>query len=420
MRTRFMPLPDPIGRETAASPRWLSIVGIGEDGIDGLNAAARGLVSAAEIVFGGRRHLSLAAPLVRGAARPWPSPFDGAADEVLNHRGRQICVLASGDPFHYGVGALLAQRIDAREMIVVPAPSAFSLAAARLGWSLPQTVLLSVHGRTLDLMRPHLQPGARILALTSDAEGPAALARLLAQSGFGASRLTVLEALGGPRERIRATTAAACDFDAIDALNTIAIEVEAAPNARVIARAPGLADDLFEHDGQITKREVRAVTLSSLAPRRGELLWDIGSGAGSVAIEWMLVDPLMGAIAIERRADRAARLRRNAAAFGVPRLEVVEAAAPAALAGLTPPDAIFIGGGASEPDLLDAAIAALRPGGRLVVNAVTLATEALLIGRHAALGGELIRIAIARAGAVGEKSGWRPAMPVTQWVWTKP
>jgi precorrin-6B C5,15-methyltransferase / cobalt-precorrin-6B C5,C15-methyltransferase len=415
-----MPLPDAIARDTAASPRWLSIVGIGEDGVDGLSAAARGLISAAEIVFGGRRHLSLAAPLIRGAARPWPSPFDGATDEVLHHRGRQICVLASGDPFQYGVGSVLARTIDAREIIVVPAPSAFSLAAARLGWSLPQTVLLSVHGRTLNLVRPHLQPGARILALTSDGEGPAALARLLAQSGFGASRLTVLEALGGPRERIRTTTAAAYDSGPVDALNTMAIEVEASPDARVIPRAPGLSDDLFEHDGQITKREIRAITLSSLAPRRGELLWDVGAGAGSVAIEWMLADPSMRAIAIERRADRAARIRRNAAAFGVPGLEIVEDAAPAAFAGLAPPDAIFIGGGASEPAQLDTAIAALPTAGRLVVNAVTLATEALLIGRHAALGGELTRIAIARAGTVGEKSGWRAAMPLTQWAWTKP
>jgi precorrin-6B C5,15-methyltransferase / cobalt-precorrin-6B C5,C15-methyltransferase len=416
-----MALPDAIERETAASPRWLSIVGIGEDGIDGLSATARGLISAAEIVFGGRRHLSLAAALIRGAARPWPSPFDGVADEVLSHRGRQICVLASGDPFHYGVGAVLARTIDAHEMIVVPAPSAFSLAAARLGWSLPQTALLSVHGRTLDLVRPHLQPGARILALTSDGDGPAALAQLLARAGFGASRLTVLEALGGPHERVRTTPAANFNLGAVDALNTVAIEVVTLANACVIARSSGLADDLFEHDGQITKREVRAITLSSLAPRRGEFLWDIGAGSGAVAIEWMLADPLfMRAVAIERRADRAARIRRNAAAFGVPGLEIVEDAAPAALASLAPPDAIFIGGGASEANVLDAAISALRAGGRLVVNAVTLATEARLIERHAARGGELVRIGIARAGAVGEKAGWRAAMPVTQWMWTKP
>jgi precorrin-6B C5,15-methyltransferase / cobalt-precorrin-6B C5,C15-methyltransferase len=415
-----MPLPDAIERETAASPRWLSIVGIGEDGVEGLSATARGLIGAAEIVFGGRRHLTLAAPLIRGAARPWPSPFDGATEEVLQHRGRQVCVLASGDPFHFGVGAVLARKIDPREMNVIPAPSAFSLAAARLGWSLPHTVLLSMHGRTLDLVRPHLHPGARILALTSDGEGPAVLAKLLAEIGFGASRLTVLEALGGPRERIRATRANEYALGAMDALNTVAIEVEASPGARVLARAAGLADNLFEHDGQITKREVRAITLSSLAPCRGELLWDIGAGSGSVAIEWMLADPSMRAVAIEQRADRAARIGRNAAAFGVPGPEVVEGAAPAVLSGLATPDAIFVGGGAADTGVLDGAARALRPGGRLVVNAVTLETEALLLARHAALGGELIRIAIARADAVGRMTGWRPAMPVTQWLWTKP
>jgi precorrin-6B C5,15-methyltransferase / cobalt-precorrin-6B C5,C15-methyltransferase len=415
-----MPLPDAIAQQTAASPRWLSIVGIGEDGVEGLSATARALIGNAEIVFGGRRHLALAAPLIRGAARPWPSPFDGAADEVLAQRGRPICVLATGDPFHYGIGVVLARTIAATEMNVVPAPSAFSLAAARLGWALPQTVLLSVHGRMLDLVRPHLQPGARILALTSDDDGPGALAKLLAETGFGASQFTVLEALGGPRERIRGTRAAAFDLSAIDPLNTVAIEVDAAPDARVLARAAGLADSLFEHDGQITKREIRAVTLSSLAPRRGERLWDIGAGAGSVAIEWMLADPAMRAIAVEQRADRAARIARNAAAFGVPGLDIVEGAAPAALSGLAEPDAIFVGGGASDSGALDAATRALRPGGRLVVNAVTLETEALLIARHAAFGGELLRIAISRADAVGTMTAWRPAMPVTQWVWTKP
>jgi precorrin-6B C5,15-methyltransferase / cobalt-precorrin-6B C5,C15-methyltransferase len=418
---RVMPLPEPIAPEGAASPRWLSIVGIGEDGVEGLGANARGLIGAAEIVFGGKRHLALAASLIRGAARPWPSPFDGTAEEVLRHRGRQVCVLASGDPFLYGVGATLARRIEAREMLVVPAPSAFSLAAARLGWSLPHTALLSAHGRDLDLIRVHLQPGARLLVLTSDGDGPAALARLLTSLGFGASRLTLLEALGGPRERVRTTTAASFDLGAVDALNTLAVEVEAAPDARIIARACGLADHLFEHDGQITKREVRAVTLSSLAPRRGELLWDIGSGSGSVAIEWLLADPgFMRAIAVEARADRAARIHRNAAAFGVPSLEMVQGAAPAALASLPPPDAIFVGGGASDAGVLDAAFAALPAGGRLVANAVTLETEALLLARHAALGGDLIRIAISRTAGVGEKTAWRPAMPVTQWCWVKP
>lgn len=415
-----VPLSDRPSRDTAASPRWLSIVGIGEDGADGLSPAARLLIGAAEIVFGGRRHLALAAPLIRGAARPWPSPFDGAAAEVLAHRGRPVCVLASGDPFHYGVGAVLAKKIDVREMTVLPAPSAFSLAAARLGWPLQATVLLSLHGRALDLARPHLQPGVRIIALTSDGDGPAALAKLLTETGFGASRLTVLEALGGSREKVRVVKAADYGFGAVDALNTVAIEVEATPGARVLARTAGLADDLFEHDGQITKREIRAITLSSLAPRRGEFLWDIGAGSGSVAVEWMLADPAMRAIAIERRAERAARIARNAAAFGVPGLEIVEDAAPEALAALSAPDAVFVGGGASDAGVLDAATRALRSAGRLVVNAVTLETETLLLARHAALGGELIRIAISRAEPLGRMSAMRPALPVTQWVWTKP
>jgi precorrin-6B C5,15-methyltransferase / cobalt-precorrin-6B C5,C15-methyltransferase len=406
--------------EPASTARWLSIVGIGEDGVEGLSPVARGLVAGADIVFGGERHLALAAPLINGSAKPWPSPFSGAVDEVLKLRGRQVCVLASGDPFFYGVGSLLANHVAPEETVVVPAPSAFSLAAARMGWSLPDTVLISVHGRALDRIRPHLHPGARILALTSDNDGPAALACLLKETGFGASRLTVLEALGGARESVRAATAESFDLAEVAQLNTVAIEVAAGSSARLIAYTPGLADALFEHDGQITKREIRAVTLSSLAPLRGELLWDIGAGSGSVAIEWMLADPSMLAIAIEARADRAARIRRNAACFGVPYLGVIEGKAPDAFAGLDAPDAIFIGGGASDPGLLDTAIGALRSGGRLVVNAVTLETESLLAGRHAKLGGELVRIAVARAGEIGCKTGWRPALPVTQWIWIKP
>jgi precorrin-6B C5,15-methyltransferase / cobalt-precorrin-6B C5,C15-methyltransferase len=419
-----MSRPDVVAEETAAAPRWLSIVGIGEDGIEGLTAVARGLVSGAEIVFGGTRHLGLAAALIHGAVQQWPSPFERAVAEVLAQRGRQVCVLASGDPYLYGVGAVLARHVEPRETVVVPAPSAFSLAANRLGWPLADCVLVSLHGRELDRVRPHLQPGARVLALTSDGEGPAGLAGLLTGSGFGTSRLTVLEALGGPRERIRATTAAQFDLGMVDPLNTVAIEVAAQDGARVIARVPGLPDAMFEHDGQITKREVRAVTLSWLSPRRGELLWDIGAGAGSVAIEWMLADPSLRAIAIEAQAERAARIRRNAASFGVPGIEIQQGAAPAALAGLPPPDAIFVGGGASDPGVLDAVLAALHSGGRLVVNAATLQTEAILLARFSVLGGELIRIAITRAEPIGSTTSsmniWRPALPLTQWRWMKP
>jgi precorrin-6Y C5,15-methyltransferase (decarboxylating) len=411
---------EPAMPEPASPSRWLSIVGIGEDGVEGLSAVARGLVSGADIVFGGERHLLLAAPLIKGEAKPWPSPFSRGIDAVLACRGRQVCVLASGDPFHYGVGSVLTGHVAPEETLVVPAPSAFSLAAARLGWALPDIALVSVHGRALDRVRPALHPGARVLALTSDSEGPAALARLLAETGFGDSKLTVLEALGGARERIRTTTASSFDLGDVADLNTVAIEVAASPHARIIAYTPGLADTLFEHDGQITKHEIRAVTLSALAPLKGELLWDIGAGSGSVAIEWMLADTSLRAIAIEARADRAARILRNAAAFGVPGLEVIEGHVPEALSGLATPDAVFIGGGASEHGVLDAAIAALRSGGRLVVNAVTLETEAELMARHAALGGTLTRIELSHAEPVGRKTGWRSAMPVTQWAWVKP
>jgi precorrin-6Y C5,15-methyltransferase (decarboxylating) len=415
-----MSMASPISTHLAASPRWLSIVGIGESGVDGLSPVARDLISDADIVFGGKRHLELASTLIRGIARPWPSPFERAIPEVLEQRGRLVCVLASGDPFFYGVGSLLARHVDPADMLVVPAPSSFSLAAARLGWSLPDTTLMSLHGRSLDLIRPHLHPGSRILALTSDGAEPAALAKLLSDNGFGASRMTVMEALGGVHEQVRTALASGFDLTAVHALNIVAVEVDAAPGARVLARASGLSDALFEHDGQITKREIRAMTLSALAPRRGELLWDVGAGAGSVAIEWMLADPSLGAIAIEARPDRAARIRRNAAAFGVPGLEILDGDAPQALAGLRSPQAVFVGGGAGRPGLLDFVIDALCSGGRLVVNAVTLETEALLIARHAQSGGALTRIALSRADHVGGKHAWRPARPVTQWVWTKP
>ncbi len=399
--------------------RWLSIVGIGEDGLEGLGTGARELIAKADIVFGGARHLALAAPLIQGEAKPWPSPFATAVDAVLAMRTRQVCVLASGDPFFYGVGSVLASHVPPEETLVIPAPSAFSLAAARMGWPLPETLLVSVHGRALDRIRPHLCPGAHILALTSDADGPAALARLLADNGFGDSRITVLEALGGGSERIRTGLAKSFDIGDIAALNLVAIEVVAAPDARILAYTPGLADDLFEHDGQITKREIRSLTLSSLAPLRGELLWDVGAGSGSIAIEWMLADSSLRAIAIEADTARAARISRNAAAFGVPELEIIEGRAPQALAGLEAPDAIFIGGGASNEGVIDACIAALKTGGRLVANAVTLETESELLARQARLGGELVRIAVSRAEAIGNKTGWRPAMPVTQWVWRK-
>jgi precorrin-6B C5,15-methyltransferase / cobalt-precorrin-6B C5,C15-methyltransferase len=402
------------------SEPWLSFVGIGEDGLNGLSPSAREAISAAEIVFGGARHLELAAPAINGEVRPWLSPFSSSIEAVLAAKGQNVCVLASGDPFHHGVGATLVKRLDPAQTRSFPHPSAFSLAANRLGWPVQDVLCLSLHGLQLDLIRPHLHPAARILALTSDDKGPAALAELLTEAGFGRSIVTVLEALGGPQERVRSQMAEFFALEDVHSLNVCAVTVVPLPRARIIPLTPGLLDELFEHDGQITKRDIRALTLAALAPRRRELLWDIGAGSGSVGIEWMLADPSLRAIAFEHRADRAERVRRNASSLGVPDLEVVEGAAPAALEGLEAPHAIFVGGGGSDEGLMEAALSALRPGGRLVANAVTLEMEHVLLTLQSQLGGELLRLAVVHAEPLGGMTGWRPAMPITQWRWTKP
>jgi precorrin-6Y C5,15-methyltransferase (decarboxylating) len=398
--------------------RWLSIVGIGEDGIDGLSPVARRLVADAVLVVGGKRHLALADPLIKGQRLSWPSPIGDALPEIEKHRGRPVAVLASGDPFHYGVGDLLMRSFSADETLCLPMPSAFSLAAARLGWSLQDVAPVSLHGRALEGIVRHLQPAARIVALSWDGETPAKLAALLRERGLGESAITVLERMGGPGERMRRVTAKAFDLEGIDPLNTIAIEVV----GPALSLAPGLDDRLFEHDGQLTKRDVRAITVSALAPRQGELLWDIGLGAGSIAIEWLQRHPSLKAIGIEEDAERAARAARNAAALGTPDLRIVQGRAPEALAGLPAPDAVFIGGGLGDPRLFETAWLALKPGGRLVANAVSLGSEAKLIQQFQHNGGELTRIEIAKSGPAG-RSGkvfvWRPAAPIIQWRVTK-
>jgi precorrin-6Y C5,15-methyltransferase (decarboxylating) len=408
---------DVIGRDPAASTPWLSIVGIGEDGLAGLSTGAREAIATAEIVIGGKRHLDLAGGRITGEMRRWPSPF--SIEPVLAAKGRRVCVLASGDPFFFGVGNQLAAALVPGEWRAFVAPSSVALAGGHLGWALAEAVILSLHGRPIEQIRPHLHPGSRLLVLTSDGEAPGQIAALLTQDGFGPTRLTVLEALGGAREKVRFTRADAFDLTDIDPLNLLALEVAAEPGARVPSLVPGLPDDWFEHDGQISKRDVRAITLSALAPRRGELLWDIGAGSGSISIEWLLRDRSLKAIAIERHPERVARVRRNADALGVPGLEIIAGRAPDALADLPTPDAIFIGGGASV-EVIALAQQALRPGGRLIVNAVALETETLLIARHAADGGELLRVSLAHAESLGSLRGWRSAMPVTQWCWGKP
>jgi precorrin-6Y C5,15-methyltransferase (decarboxylating) len=406
--------PTPCGAQ-----RWLNIIGIGEDGVDGLSPVARQLIAAAELVVGGERHLTLADSLIKGARLTWPNPIEDAFPQILASRGRPVAVIASGDPYHFGIGKQLAGLVAPEEILCLPQPSAFSLAAARMGWALQDVQTLSLHGRDLRGIVRHLHPGARILALSWDGTTPAKLAGLLIDLQLGASRLTVLERMGGPLERIHRSTAAAGFDSGIDALNTIAVEVVGYPSALAPAFACGRSDGLFANDGQLTKREVRAITLSSLAPRYGQLLWDIGLGAGSVAIEWLLADRSLRAIGIEEDSERAANAARNAATLGTPELQIVTGRAPEALAGLPPPDAVFIGGGLGD-GVLDAAWTALKPAGRLVANAVTLEGEATLFAAFQRFGGELSRIELARANKIGSLWGWRSAMPVTHWLAVKP
>jgi precorrin-6B C5,15-methyltransferase / cobalt-precorrin-6B C5,C15-methyltransferase len=399
--------------------RWLSIVGIGEDGMAGLSPLAAAVVAQAELLVGGSRHLAMV-PDGTAEKLAWPSPLIDAVTPIKAARGRRVVVLASGDPFLWGVGATLARFIPPEEIACHPAPSSFSLAAARLGWAQQDCALISLHGRPFEVLVPHVQPDARILALTWDGRTPAKAAARLTELGFGASRLTVLERMGGAGEAIRTARADAFGLDNIDPLNVLAIEAIAGPDARPLSLAAGLPDDFFEHDGQLTKREIRAVTLSALQPLKGQLLWDIGLGAGSVAIEWLLRHPANRAIGIEENADRATRALVNAVNLGVPHLRLVSGAAPAALAGLDRPDAVFIGGGTGDDSVFEAAWSALRPGGRLVANAVTLESEQALAWRFTRYGGDLIRLGVERLVPVGSMHGWRPAMPVTQWSVVKP
>lgn len=399
--------------------RWLAIVGIGEDGAEGLSPAARALIANAKLVIGGKRHLALADGLPSGERKAWPSPIAESIPAIVAHRGEPVAVLASGDPYCFGVGAMLSAHVPVEETICVPAPSSLSLACARLGWALDDVAAVSLCGRPLETLAPSLQPNRRVLALSADATTPAAVARYLSTRGFEQSTLHVLEALGGPRERVRSTTAGRLGFNDVEALNLIAIEVEAGPGAKIIPLSSGLPDEMFEHDGQITKREIRAVTLSSLSPRAGDLLWDIGCGSGSIAIEWLLRHQANRAIGIERDPLRAARAARNAAELGVPRLEMVTGEALTALDALPTPDAIFIGGG-GEPALIDKAFAALKPGGRIVANAVTLDTETAVLAAQRKFGGTLTRLSVERLDAVGGEQAFRPAMTVTQWSAVKP
>jgi precorrin-6Y C5,15-methyltransferase (decarboxylating) len=389
------------------------VIGIGEDGTAGLAPAARALVEAAEVLVGGARHLAMVA---EGDAERivWERPLVRTIDAIEARRGRRVTVLASCDPMWYGIGVTLALRFPREEMTILPQPSAFSLTAARLGWPLADCATITLHGRPLDTLRLHLAPRRRILILSEGSGTPRAVADLLTRLGWGPSEFTVLAHLGGNRELVIAEEAQCWGDRWAPDLNTIAISCRAAPGARALPLLAGLPDDVFEHDGQLTKREVRAATLAALAPLPGETLWDVGAGCGSIAIEWLRGAGGRLAIAIEGEPARAAMIARNAASLGVPGLRIVLGAAPEALEGLPPPDAIFIGGGIGEAGLLSQAWATLPPGGRLVANVVTAEGEARLLDWHARHGGALTRIAVSRAAPVGPHHLWRPLATVTQ------
>ncbi|HEX6978448.1 MAG TPA: precorrin-6y C5,15-methyltransferase (decarboxylating) subunit CbiE [Alphaproteobacteria bacterium] len=393
---------------------WLSVIGIGADGLGGLAPAARSLVDAAEVLVGGKRHLDMIAR--HGVERlMWSTPLTETIAAIRARRGRRVVVLATGDPLWFGIGVTLARHFPREEMVVLPHLSAFNLAASRMGWPIADVETLTLHGRPIGLLALHLAPGARLLVLSSDGTTPTQVAAYLRDAGWGPSTITVLEHMGGPDERRFDGTAADWTDASFADLNTLAIHCVPGPNARARSRAPGLPDDAFVHDGMLTKREVRAATLAALAPFPGQVLWDIGAGCGSVGIEWMRAARGARAIAVERDPARLTLIAQNASALGVPQLEIAAGEAPSALEGLPEPDAIFIGGGLTAPGLIDICWNALQPGGRIVANAITIEGERAIYDAFTDYGGDLCRIAVARADAVGSYIGWRAQMPVTQW-----
>jgi precorrin-6B C5,15-methyltransferase / cobalt-precorrin-6B C5,C15-methyltransferase len=393
----------------------LTVVGIGADGWTGLGDQARAALLEADTIVGSTRQLELLPPETSARLRAWPSPIDSLVDELADGPSEDICVLASGDPMLFGIGATLARRVGAERLRIHPHPSAFALACARLGWPAADVALASAVGRPPEVVGRLLQPGRRLIAYVAGADGAAAVARVARERGFGASRMVVLERLGTDGERLHDTTADDWGEREADPLHAVALDLGAAPEAPLLALTPGLPDDAYESDGQLTKRGVRAIALAALGPAPGQLLWDVGAGSGSIGIEWLRAEDNARAIAIERREDRAERLISNALRLGVPRLEVVQAEAPGALDGLEPPDAIFIGGGVTEPGLIESCWDALKPGGRLVANAVTLEGQSVLLEARSAHGGELTRIALEHADEIGGFTAWRPQLPIVQW-----
>ncbi|NJM18555.1 MAG: precorrin-6y C5,15-methyltransferase (decarboxylating) subunit CbiE [Richelia sp. RM2_1_2] len=399
--------------------KWLSVVGIGEDGLPGLSQVASKLIEGAEVLVGGSRHLSMLPDNDTRKKIIWSSPIVISVEQIIQHRGQSVCILASGDPMCFGIGVTLTRRIPISEITIIPAPSAFSLACSRLGWALQEVETLSLAARPISLLHPIIYPGAKLLILSEGRNTPQIVAQTLVDRGFGRSKITVLEYMGGQRENIVEGIADQWTTTQVASLNTIAVECIADADILQLPRIAGLPDIAYHHDGQLTKREIRAITLAALAPIPGQMLWDIGAGCGSISVEWMRTHARCWAIAIEKNESRLNYIADNAASLGTPNLRIIHGEAPAVLQGLEPPDAVFIGGGATVEGLFDTCWQALRKGGRLVINAVTVESEQKLIEWHHQLGGSLSRIAVQRAQPVGKFLGWKPMVPVTQWVVVK-
>jgi precorrin-6B C5,15-methyltransferase / cobalt-precorrin-6B C5,C15-methyltransferase len=404
--------------------KWLSVVGIGEDGLQGLNPVGLSLVEQAKIIVGGERHLAMLSPSDNREKIIWATPIADTVEKIISYRGQDVCILASGDPMCYGIGVTLTRKIPISEMTIIPSPSAFSLACARLGWSLTEVTCLSLCGRSVDIMQLHLYPNAKLLILSADKTTPQIVAELLTKSGFSGSKMTTLERMGGIHERI--TTGEAWERGAgsegeteIADLNTIAVECIADIGLRGLSKLAGLPDSAYQHDGQLTKQEIRAVTLAALAPKPGELLWDIGAGCGSISIEWMRSSSSCHAIAIEQNPARLQYINNNAASLGTPNLKIISGKAPEALANLPAPNVIFIGGGVTTEGLLETCWQVLPLGGRLVANVVTIEGEQKLFTWYQKFGGSFTRIAIQRAEPIGKFLGWKAMAPVTQWIVVK-
>lgn len=411
--------------EPTSAQRTIAVVGVGADGWAGLSPVARAAITSADVVFGSARQLALLPTDTDQEHVAWPSPLLPALRDLLDAHAHQArCVLASGDPMFHGIGATLARTVGPDILRFHPHPSAVSLACARLGWPLADTEILSALTRPLDALRQVLSPGRRILLLSDSAQTPRDAAALITDAGYGPSHLTVLEELGGPSEQHHSGTAEEWPHRDGNPLNVVAIDCVAQPGHVPLSLVPGLPDSAFDHDGQLTKREVRAVTLARLSPTPGALLWDVGAGSGSISIEWLRAHKSCRAVAVESHDDRVTAIGRNAARLGVPQIEVRHGRAPEALRDLDPPDAVFIGGGGSDDRVLRTCWDALRPGGRLVVNAVTLQAQTVVTEWQQREGGTLSRLSVEHLGPVGSRPDgtftvWRPALPVVQWEVSK-